>query len=170
MISATTSMWFPAGNRPHSVRACPAFTLIEIMVVVAIFGIVLSMGMPAIYRVFHKESLSQAVADIEEACHQARSQAIIGGAPTEIVIRADGISGPSAGARLPENVAFTEIVVNGLPYTPEDLDANGGEVRAHFYPNGTCDDVAVSLRSDQFEERKIALECTTGLTMVKLVR
>ena len=42
-----------------------AFTLIEIMVVVAIFGITLTMGVPSIYRVFHKESLRTAVNDIQ---------------------------------------------------------------------------------------------------------
>jgi len=40
---------------------------------------------------------------------------------------------------------------------------DAGEARVHFYPNGTCDDFTLILRSDQGEWRKISLEVATGL-------
>ena len=165
MNSAMTSKWFPAGNSHGGFHARQAFTLIEIMVVVVIFGIVMSMGVPAIYRAFHKDPLRQMVADIEDACHQARAQAIMGGTPAEIVVRADGISGPNSSARFPEDVGITTVKVSGRIYTPEDLDRIG-QICAHFYPNGTCDDVTISLLSSQNEVRSIELEWVTGMTTV----
>ena len=146
-----------------------AFTLIEIMVVVAIFGIVLTMGVPSIYRVFNKESFPQVVNRVVEVCNNARAKAIMGGAPAEIVIRADGISGQGGSAHFPENVAIAQIQVNGIPYMPADLDAFG-EVHARFYENGMCDDVTILLMSDQREQRKIKLEITTGLAEVEVVQ
>ncbi len=53
------------------------FTLIELMVVVAIMGIVLAMGIPAIHEALHREELTQGVRDVMEACSHARAQAIL---------------------------------------------------------------------------------------------
>ena len=64
------------------------FTLIEIMVVIGILAIVLAMGVPPFVRSLQKDSLRQAVSDIEEACGKARAQAILRGVPTELIIRA----------------------------------------------------------------------------------
>ena len=165
MKSAMASKWFPAGNSHGGFPARQAFTLIELMVVVVIFGIVMSMGVPAVYRAFRKDPLRQMVADIEEACHQARAQAIMQGTPATIVVRADGVSGPSISAPFPEDVGITTVKLSGRIYTPEDLDRIG-EISAHFYPNGTCDDVTISLLSSQNEVRSIELEWVTGMITV----
>ncbi|HYT60008.1 MAG TPA: type II secretion system protein, partial [Haliangiales bacterium] len=60
------------GKKAHSRRA---FTLIEIMVVVGVLAIVLAMGVPPFIRMMRKDSLRQAVSDIEEACSKARAEA-----------------------------------------------------------------------------------------------
>jgi hypothetical protein len=41
------------------------------------------------------------------------------------------------------------------------------EVRVRFYPNGTCDELTLILRSDKNEWRKISLEVTTALASVE---
>src|SRR5438552_10091839 len=58
------------------------------MVVIGIVAIVLAMGVPPFVRSLQKDSLRQAVSDIEEACGRARAQAILRGVPTELIIRA----------------------------------------------------------------------------------
>ncbi|EEF57198.1 pilus assembly FimT family protein [Pedosphaera parvula] len=63
-----------------------AFTLIEIMLVVAIIGIALAMGMPAIYRKANPEPMTQAVQDVLEVCTQARARAILNGVAMELRI------------------------------------------------------------------------------------
>jgi prepilin-type N-terminal cleavage/methylation domain-containing protein len=63
-----------------------AFTLLEIMVVVAILGIALMIGIPSIREATHREALPQALRDVTEACARARARAIMSSAPTELHI------------------------------------------------------------------------------------
>lgn len=72
--------WRP-GQQPG-----PAFTLIELMVVIGIVALVMTISIPAIYRQLHPESLQRTVRDILEVCHAARAQAILSGTPTDLVI------------------------------------------------------------------------------------
>ena len=72
----------------HAVRA---FTLIEIMVVVGLLGLVMSIGIPAIYSRVRKESLTSTVSDVVSICLEARAQAIMRGTMVELQIHpADG--------------------------------------------------------------------------------
>lgn len=48
---------------PIGLRLSRAFTLIEIMVVVAIMGLILATGIPSIYRIWNREGMRQAVID-----------------------------------------------------------------------------------------------------------
>lgn len=64
-----------------------AFTLVEVMVVVAIMGIIMTMSVPTIYRKLHPDSMRRAVSDVMEACDNARSYAVLNGVETELVIR-----------------------------------------------------------------------------------
>src|SRR5581483_11253570 len=58
------------------------FTLIEIMVVVALLALILTMGIPAIYSALHRDPMTQTLKDLTEACRVARAQAIISGNPS----------------------------------------------------------------------------------------
>ena len=170
-------------------RNSQAFTLIEIMIVVAIIGIVLTMAVPTLYRQLHPESMQKAVSNIMEACSHARARAILEGAPTELVIRpgdrqiqvslASGASSepggiedeavverPAAGAAifsaiLSDHIVIEMLDVNFFEHKDED------EARARFYPNGTSDEFTIVLRSDKNEWRKITLEVVTGLADVE---
>lgn len=69
-----------------------AFTLFEVLVVVALLSIVATIGVPAIYHTVKRSPLRQSMADVVEACQNARMLAILQGATTEVVIRAgDGL-------------------------------------------------------------------------------
>ncbi len=171
-----------------------AFTLIEIMIVVAIMAIVMTMSVPIIYRSLHKESLNQAVRDVEEVCANARARAIMSGAMTEVIfhpkearLEVSGASGgtehsgnnamvqagntaPSASgmsAQIPDGIVIEMLDVNLSEYKNEEI------ARVRFYPNGTCDELTLilqSLRHDMRENdrwRKISLEITTSLASVE---
>jgi prepilin-type N-terminal cleavage/methylation domain-containing protein len=62
------------------------FTLIEIMIVVAIMGIILAMGLPPLVRSARKEGMRKATSDFLDACDNARKMAILTGITAEVVI------------------------------------------------------------------------------------
>ncbi|MDH7502066.1 MAG: prepilin-type N-terminal cleavage/methylation domain-containing protein [Verrucomicrobiota bacterium] len=84
-------------SRHHGLLRCGgkrvrAFTLFELMVVVALLGIVVSISLPSFLHAVRKSPLRQAMSDLEEACNRARMMAIMEGQPSEIAIRAaDGM-------------------------------------------------------------------------------
>ena len=64
-----------------------AFTLVELMIVCAIIGAVLTIAIPTIYRHFHPASMVGTVRSLVEACSHARAHAILSGTAHELVIR-----------------------------------------------------------------------------------
>lgn len=166
------------------------FTLMEIMIVVAIMAIVMATGLPLVVKARKREPLNQAVRDIVEVCSNARAQAILHGKMTELVIsprdRRFQISGavsaapkteetedigfkdpgapppPASGlsAVLSDHIAIEMLDVNLLEYKDQET------ARVRFHPNGTCDEFTVVLHSDRGEWMKIWLEITTGLANV----
>src|SRR5207245_942223 len=71
----------------HAPRSTPttAFTLIELMIVVAIMGVVLTMGVPIFYRMRTEGPLRKAVKDVVEVCSHARALAILQSKATCVV-------------------------------------------------------------------------------------
>jgi prepilin-type N-terminal cleavage/methylation domain-containing protein len=172
-----------------------AFTLLEIMMVVAIIGLVMTMGVPAILRAMHQEPLRKAVNDVMTICSHARAQAILHGLTTSVVFH------PRSG-----EVALASIATTNSPddFIPSDPPANGektstsdvsalnsaqfadsitidmldinllehkdaDEARVRFFPNGTSDEMTLILHSDD-QYRKISLEVTTGLTSLEVIQ
>jgi prepilin-type N-terminal cleavage/methylation domain-containing protein len=143
-----------------------AFTLIEVMVVVAIMGLIMAMGVPSIVRSMRKEGMRKAVSDVVEACSEARAAAILSGAKADLVIHPlEGtISAGNFSATFPENVWIEIMGVNFVELQEAE------EARVHFYPNGTADEFTIVLVSEQQEARQINLNIVTGLADVEVLR
>jgi hypothetical protein len=79
-------------NHKSSIVNSPraAFTLIELMMVVAIMMIAIVMSYPAISSALHRQPFTQAVMDMTEGCRKARAIAILQDRPMELDIYADG--------------------------------------------------------------------------------
>jgi prepilin-type N-terminal cleavage/methylation domain-containing protein len=165
------------------------FTLLEMMIVVAIVGIIATMGLPAIYHAMSRDSIGKAENAILDACNQARAQAILNGGVTELrfhplerrmeVAGGSSASADSTSTSVSEEVQHNATVSGGLSATlPEDvviemLDVNlieykdAEEAKVRFYPNGVCDEMTIVLRSGKNDFRMISLEVTTSLASVQ---
>jgi prepilin-type N-terminal cleavage/methylation domain-containing protein len=141
------------------------FTLIEIMIVIAIMALVLAVGVPSIFRAAERDSLRAVVNGIVEACSMARAHAILSGQTQELIIRPlDGtISAPgmSEPVVIPNFVQIELLGVNFVELQTAE------EARVRFFPNGTSDEFTIVLRSDKNEWRKISLETVTALADVE---
>ena len=171
-------------HTPHS----RAFTLIEIMIVVAIMGIVMSMSVPIVYKVWRKAPMRQAVKDIVEICSHARARAIMQGAITEVVfhpkenrVELAGASAPAPanaqGGPVPPSTPVAsgsglsaqlsnQIIIETLDVNMSGVEFNDyDQVRIRFYPNGVSDEMRMIL-FDGRDRMGIELEITTGLANV----
>jgi prepilin-type N-terminal cleavage/methylation domain-containing protein len=82
---------------------CPGFTLIEIMVAIAIVAILITIGIPFIRMAIDSpRGINGAVRLVEDACRDARAKAILDHASVDLVIRPGdrsfSISGAAAAA------------------------------------------------------------------------
>jgi type II secretion system protein H len=142
-----------------------AFTLIEIMIVVAIMGLVLAMGMPSILQTLQKEGMRKALGDVNEVLNDARAQAILKGQNTSVTFhpidkRFESSSGKSA--LLPPQVEIAMLDINQLDFAVSD------SAKVRFFPDGTCDEMVLVLHSsDQW--KKVSLEFSTSIPTTSAV-
>ena len=147
-----------------------AFTLIEIMVVVAIMGLVAAMGLPAMLKAVQREGMRKAVGDLLDVCTSARAKAILQNQKVAVVFhpadRTFSVQGGGAGggvlvssSTLPDGVELAMLDIN-----QQDFGASEW-AKVWFFPNGTSDEMTLVLH-DRDDWRKITLEFSTGLASV----
>jgi prepilin-type N-terminal cleavage/methylation domain-containing protein len=166
-------------------RHASAFTLIEMMIVVAIIGLIAALGVPSILQVFRKEGMRRAVSEVRELLGDARARAIYTGQTTQVVFhpaekRLEISAGPAAPLMgTPANISASTLspsslsIPQGFVSLPDNvfiamldidlLDRSGDEAAGVcFYPNGTCQELVLVLHSGD-EWQKITLEFSTAL-------
>ena len=134
------------------------------MVVVAIMGLILSMGIPSIAKFLNPHGFAKTVNDVVDTCTAARQQAILNQVKTEVVFHPLERSYELAGGKaiqMGDDVNIEMLDVNLRPCKDDEI------ARVRFFPNGTCDEMTLILRSSKAEYRKISLEITTGQATVE---
>lgn len=179
----------PAVVTHHAPRFTHAFTLIEIMIVVAILAIVMTVAIPAFVSAQNRRPMRLATEGLMEACATARAQAILRGTLVELRIRPQdytfevatagaGAAAPSGprpepkagdghgrfNLKLPEEIGIEELAVNF------QLLKEAEAVAVRFQPNGTSDEFTVVIRSLHGELRKITLDPVTGRAHFDVLR
>jgi Tfp pilus assembly protein FimT len=159
------------------------------MIVVAIMGIVMTMSVPIVYKVWRKAPMRKAVADVVEVCSHARARAIMQGTMTQVTfhpkenrLEVSGVASPprSAGEEgaTPEVHAApatgsglsaqlsSDIIIEELDINMSGIEFNDAETATvRFYPNGISDEMRMIL-FDGRDRIGIELEITTGLASV----
>jgi prepilin-type N-terminal cleavage/methylation domain-containing protein len=151
-------------NRPFP----RGFTLIEVMMVVAILGLTLTMGLPSFLHVLRREGMRKAEYDMLEACQDARRAAIMNNEKTFLVIHpllgTFEVPGAFPQAQLPGDIAIDILGVNFVQLERADL-ANVG-----FFPNGTSDEFTIVLHASGGGAEKIYLDTVTALPQVEDIK
>ena len=160
-----------------------AFTLVEIMVVVAVMGLLIGISIPAFRNITKKAPLEQGISDVESLCRQARAEAIVGQQAMDVVFNeSEEIVALTAAARVinaPD--PFTGLMIKTTEETqlidqvalevdlqiiePEPDEFTLDEIRIRFYPNGTSETLALRVAGDD-EAYLLTLDPVTGRTTV----
>ncbi len=136
-----------------------AFTLIEVMIVVAIIGLMAAMSAPSLLSMLRKDGMRKAESDVIELLGDARAQAILKNENTTVSFHpADNRLSSSIGksVQLPDGVAMEGIGINLMDFSESE------ESYVRFFPNGTCDELTLVLHSGA-DWREIKLEFSTAL-------
>ncbi len=136
-----------------------AFTLIEVMIVVAIVGLMAAISAPSLLAMIQKDGMRKAVSDVTDLLSSARAAAILTGQTIDVSFRpADNRLDSSIGksVTLPDGIAMEGIGINLMDFSETEVS------RVRFFPNGTCDELTLVLHSGD-DWRKITLEFSTAL-------
>lgn len=157
-------------HRSRTQPRAAGFTLIEMMVVIAIIATILMAAFPTLYSFVHKQGFRKTLSDVLDTCRSARAEAIMHDTtatlvfhPKELTCDASeegGGHGVWAHSAKFENCTIEMLDVNLREFKDQPV------ATVRFFPNGTSDEMTLVLRSDKGEYRTIALEITTGLVTV----
>jgi prepilin-type N-terminal cleavage/methylation domain-containing protein len=141
------------------------FTLIEVMMVVAIIGLTLTMGLPSFLRVIERQGMRKAEYEMVEACKEARRAAIMNNQITSLILHpllgTFEVPGAFKQAQLPNGVIIDILGVNFIQYERAD------EAKVRFFPNGTSDEFTIVLHSSGGRPLEIDLDTIAALPVVK---
>lgn len=144
------------------------FTLIEIMVAVAIMGLTFAIGLPSFVHAFKREGMRKAEKDLLDACREARAAAIMQDKPVDLVFhpleRSFEVPGVFPTAQMPDDVTIDIMGVNFIQLERAEI------ARIHFFPNGTSDEFTIVLHSTEGEYRKYSLDTVTALTVAETIK
>jgi len=149
-------------------RHAGAFTLIEIMMVVAILGLTLTMGVPSFVRSIRREGMGKVERDLVQACQEARRAAIMNNQTTDLVIRpldrTFSVPGAFESVEIPDGIVIDILGVNFIQLEGAD------EARVHFFRNGTSDEFTVVLHGSDGSYRELEMDTVTALPHMKDLR
>jgi hypothetical protein len=132
------------------------------MMVVAILGLTLTMGIPSFHHMLQREGIGKVERDMVTACQEARRSAIMNNQTTDLVIRPLDHTFSVSGSSDPISVIPGNINIEALGVNFNSLEM-ADEARVHFFPRGTSDEFVIILHASDGAYRTIYLDVVTAL-------
>lgn len=128
------------------------FTLLELLVVLAIAGLLVALVPPVISAVLPGVQLKSATLEFAATLREARNRAVSRGTVIDVVIRTDESSYAIAGETPASLTADVNVgVSDGNPFTTMQLPANKALLDdrfiLRFYPDGSSSGVRVEIKN-----------------------
>ena len=138
------------------------------MMVVAIVGLTLAMGLPSFLRVLHRQGIGKAEYELLEACQEARRSAIMNNQTAHLIIhplqRTFEVPGAYPMKELPGEIIIDILGVNFV-------QLEGAEVAdVKFSPKGFSDEFTILFHGPGGQYVKIYLDTVTALPQVENIR
>jgi general secretion pathway protein H len=124
------------------------FTLLEMLVTLAIAGLIAGIGYPAVARGIERQEFARALADTKLALREARAQAIRRDVPTSLGLNSQG------------RLTAGGIIV--APQLPATITLNLPQPAPVFYGDGTTRAGGIRLRSKRYDVT-LTLDRQSGL-------
>jgi prepilin-type N-terminal cleavage/methylation domain-containing protein len=182
----------PAGSARLGVRIRRGFTLLELILVLAVIVAVLSMVTPFLQRSFSVQTLKGAADQVRASFGSARARAIKTGNVYAFLYTRDAdtytlapfinayslinpqvlasVQSPPPLDRLPKGLTFVGSVVSQdarAQFESEGAAAiTGGMTPILFYPDGTSQDAALLIQNSKGDQIRIDLRGLTGLSNI----
>lgn len=159
---------------PRSRPAARAFTLIEILLVLAVMALVGAVLLPAAGALFRKGRQVSPADTVAEVLQEARREAVLSGRTVNLRFEKeaqrfawDGATGGSRALEAPGvTVEFLRPAITGAVLIGGRVIETNTVESLSFYPDGTCDPVRIQLRPAQGEAQVISVDpwtCAPGL-------
>ena len=160
-----------------------AFTLVEILVVVAVLGLVFALSIPAFKRIINKAPLEQGIGDVGSLCRLAREKAIVKQQAMDVVLneteeivkvttaaRVINTSDPTTGLMI-KKAEETQLVDQAILLVDLEIiepvpdEFTSDEIRIRFYPDGTSETLTLRVADDD-DAYLLTLDPVTGRARV----
>lgn len=135
------------------------FSLIELMVAIAILGILATVGVPSFVNLIKNNRLAAQSADFTGALYFARSEAIKRNANVAVVSDASGWAGGWDVVVDPDGASETLRVFEELD-GGNTLTCTNGCTRVDFNGSGTTSSASFALCDDRYEGRRFTIRMT----------
>jgi general secretion pathway protein H len=138
-------------------RVAAGFTLMELLVVLAILGLALALSVPAFYRVLPGLELRAGAHTVAAAMREARGLAI--GSNAEVVMLIDLDKHALSVGGGPSVQVDPRLGITLITATREIIDSGAGGIR--FYPDGTSTGGGITLSLNQ-RQYHVVVDWLTG--------
>jgi len=150
-------------SRAGSKRGIQGFTLMEMMLVLALAAALVTLVVPNLGPLMTRAQLYSAARDVASALRYARGQALVQGRSSEFELAVDEhwyrISGRKKTYPLPPAIEL------GL-YTAETETVDAGTGRIRFFPDGSSTGGRVMLRGNAIK-REVTVNWLTGEVLLR---